>query len=701
MDGAALFFRPSTGTHVRVESDATRGFRRRAPRVAMFGITNRCNLACAFCSRDVGRASEWTIASAYEVLAGLAAAGTLEVAFGGGEPFVFRGFGELVRRLRDTTPLAVHVTTNGALLETVDWADLAGAFGIVRLSVYDEAVDWRAAGALLSHVGQPWGGNVLVDDAALPSLPEKLATLASLGARDVSLLSYVGAGAVHALSPAGEAELARIALASPLAVRLSVCLGARAPVPRLFAGADDSGDCGAGVDFVSITPDRRVQSCSFQETSFPIATAEDVLRVWNEQRDALGRASPRTGCARSEGASRRPRGPTRDRVSVRVWQSFSGNNSGECVMVARFATAADAEKYLAELLPGFVPDAEYSAAWRELFVRERVDTPALEYAEAPQELLAAGRSVLATTYAADDAFPELRALAWKRGGEVLGGGIHLHEDAKILFVAHARAQDAEALRAALVAKGALPDGAVAVRHGAFVFGATSAGESTGETVARVRAIAGDAVAFELFDGVDEAALIHEAKRLATPPSETERMAFWFWAATHEERITRATDFARTLATDATVARAVNTIVAEDLRAKRRLAVLGHRAGASVLPLRATRVQVIAQMWRDAPPRTKGKRAPAPPVVQVADIERALEPRLRAALAGHPFSVSYVPGPTWRQGVSVRVETDAPRAVYEALAALTAEMPDVSFSVGVADTSHLAFALHRLIDEARA
>ncbi|MBP6849288.1 MAG: hypothetical protein KA201_36350, partial [Kofleriaceae bacterium] len=99
LDGAALYFQPASGVHVRVATAATRGLRRAAPRVAMFGITNACNLACDFCSRDATRPSQWTVATAAAALHGLAAAGTLEVAYGGGEPFVFRCFAELVAEL--------------------------------------------------------------------------------------------------------------------------------------------------------------------------------------------------------------------------------------------------------------------------------------------------------------------------------------------------------------------------------------------------------------------------------------------------------------------------------------------------------------------------------------------------------------------------------------------------------------------------
>jgi hypothetical protein len=44
------------------------------------------------------------------------------------------------------------------------------------------------------------------------------------------------------------------------------------PVPRL---AD--GDCGAGRDFASITPDRRVQGCSFQGRGLPGTTSDEIL----------------------------------------------------------------------------------------------------------------------------------------------------------------------------------------------------------------------------------------------------------------------------------------------------------------------------------------------------------------------------------------------------------------------------------------
>lgn len=697
LDGALLFFQPSTGTNVRVATAATRDRRRRAPRVAMFGITNHCNLRCTFCSRDVSRTSEWTVDTAYAVLAGLADAGTLEVAFGGGEPFAFRGFTELLVRLRDTTTLASHVTTNGTLLHDLDWDALRGALGQVRLSIYDE-VDWRAAGASLSEVGQRWGANVLVDAPELARLPQRLDELARLGASDVSLLSYVGPDRDLQLSAEGDARLAAIARSSPLALRVSVCFGARVDVPRLFRGADDSGDCGAGRDFVSITPDRRLQSCSFQDASFAIESAADVLRVWNEQQESLSRAAPRDGCARARGERSARHSSDPGGASLRVWQAFSGNNSGECIMVAHFVTAEDADKYLAELVPGFVPGEPYSAPWKQLFTSERVDTPALEHAQAPEQLVSAGRTVLARTrMAADDDFPELRALAWKRGGEVLAGGIHEHDTPTMLFAIRAPSGDAESLIARVEA---VAPTAAAVRHGEVVLGAFPVSDELDASLAVVRELANGApVAQELFfQPLDRATLTHETKRLGVAIAESSRMMLQFWAMTPEERCARAADFARSL-TEAHAAVVGSAVLVDGIQRKKRLAVLGHRGGAFLSSLRATMVTVHVSLWRDAPPRTKGKKTPPPPVLEIEAVRSALEPRLRVLVGQRTCELTCTTGPTWRQGVTLRVETDAPLEVFEAVAAMAAEMPDVSISVGVTDTSQLAFALRRLVEEA--
>lgn len=107
LDGALLLFGKHTGLTAVCDGPETAHLRMRVPRVVQFGITNACNLACMFCSRDLEARSSWTADSAFELLRDLDAAGVLEVAFGGGEPLVFKGFVELVRRLASETGLAL------------------------------------------------------------------------------------------------------------------------------------------------------------------------------------------------------------------------------------------------------------------------------------------------------------------------------------------------------------------------------------------------------------------------------------------------------------------------------------------------------------------------------------------------------------------------------------------------------------------
>jgi len=341
LDGAQLLFHPASGTSVRVRSPATRAVRRAAPRVVMFGITNACNLRCGFCSRDLGRPSRWTAGEAAAVLRDLSRAGTLEVAFGGGEPFAFAGFADLIAELYDTTPLALSVTTNGTLLRRDTWPRFAGRLASVRLSLYPDTPSRRAR-QVLAGAGQRWGANVLVDAATLDGLPDLLAELAAEGAADASILAYVGAGRDRLLDPGARARLADLLAESPLPSRLSVCFGDAVPVSRLETTA--FGDCGAGRDFVSITPDRRVQACSFADVDLPGDSAAAILDAWRARADVLAAPSPRIGCARGMAP---PSAGDPQPDGVAIWQGFSGNNSGECVLVAHFETVASAERYLA------------------------------------------------------------------------------------------------------------------------------------------------------------------------------------------------------------------------------------------------------------------------------------------------------------------------------------------------------------------
>jgi hypothetical protein len=89
LDGALLLFDRDSGTNALCEGKETQHLRQRAPRVVQFGITNHCNMACTFCSRDMVAESTWTADEVVDFAKDLAAGGVLELAFGGGEPWAF------------------------------------------------------------------------------------------------------------------------------------------------------------------------------------------------------------------------------------------------------------------------------------------------------------------------------------------------------------------------------------------------------------------------------------------------------------------------------------------------------------------------------------------------------------------------------------------------------------------------------------
>jgi MoaA/NifB/PqqE/SkfB family radical SAM enzyme len=682
LDGALLSFHPMTGTHIRVENAATSHLRRQAPRVVMFGITNKCNLSCDFCSRDVRRDSAWSVKSAARVLRDLSAAGTLEVAFGGGEPFAFRGFAELIDDLYNTTALALNVTTNGTLIRKDTFAPYAGRFGQVRVSIYD-GVRWREACRVLSDYGQRWGANVIVDDAVLHALPALLAELAELGCHDVSLLSYIGPDPRRHLAPVSRAHLAAIVQDSPIACRLSVCFGDSIPVPRLFDGADGSGDCGAGLDFVSITPDQRMQGCSFHEGGLPATSAEEILTGWQKERARLALPSLRRGCARREAVSHQ----THPTPPISVWQAFSGNNSGECVMVAKFKTIADAEAYLAQLLPSWESDSEYSSDWKRVFKEEAVAGPGLEVGLSPRELTAIGRSVIAMGYDAEDMFPELRALAWKKGAYVVPGGIHAHDVFLLAAVRASGTDDARNLARVLPhpsAKTYLHGDIILVTLALRGDGDSELIEIQGalQAYAAQRPLAAEVV----FDCVDDAAMLAVMKRLGTEIARTPRLAVHFgWA---KDAGQKAVQFGQMI-TDGQVTVAGACVLVSGIERRKRLAVLAYRQGADVSAIDGLHVRVGAHLSL-ADTKAQTENAKKRLKIDVKSLREMVRERFLGEMRIDVME--------WWRGFSINVYTTDPAYAFDQLEQIAQQLGSLPV-IGVSEVDPLAFAVRRVMADA--
>jgi MoaA/NifB/PqqE/SkfB family radical SAM enzyme len=300
LDGALLLFDRDSGLNILCDGPETSHLRQRMPRVVQFGVTNRCNLACSFCSRDLTASSDWTSDSAFSILADLAQAGLLEVAFGGGEPWAFPDFDQLALRLYDETPLAVNFTTNGLAMTRKKLRRLGRAYGQIRLSLYDDN-NWPEKVKMLVEEDARFGVNYLVTPARLPQIEATVFELAAMGCRDVLLLSYNGADrSLHlsgdeASSLAARVTLLARALSRKAQIKLDVCWGDRMePAPRLF----HRDDCGAGKDFLALTSDKKIMPCSFHHLAIEVKTAQDILDVWNNRRNELNFPARDPGCAR-------------------------------------------------------------------------------------------------------------------------------------------------------------------------------------------------------------------------------------------------------------------------------------------------------------------------------------------------------------------------------------------------------------------
>ncbi len=301
LDGSLLLFERNTGLNVLLEGEETLHFRRTAPRSLLIAVTNACNLACPFCYRDLESRSLWRYDTLLKFCQDANEWGVLEVAFGGGEPTLFPRWQEFVCELYETTQLGINFTTNGLLLTEDFLNNIAGKYGQIRVSLYEDN-HWPATLERLSHCGARFGVNWLITPDELPGIEGKFLKLLALGVRDFLLLGYKGNERNIHLNALQRQQFSDFVnkmyqqLGNVIQIKLDVCWGNSFPdIPRLFTNAD----CGAGDEFLSITSDKHVKACSFQQTHTGIAfeTLNDVRTIWQQQRKAR-QAALVGGCAR-------------------------------------------------------------------------------------------------------------------------------------------------------------------------------------------------------------------------------------------------------------------------------------------------------------------------------------------------------------------------------------------------------------------
>jgi MoaA/NifB/PqqE/SkfB family radical SAM enzyme len=282
LDGKLLLFDRDTGLNVLLEGDETAYFRQIAPRSLLIAVTNACDLTCEFCYRPKQARSLWTYESLLKFCQDADQWGVLEVAFGGGEPMLFPRWADLIHEMHESTRLSINFTTNGTRLTEEFLDSIAGKYGQIRLSLYEDN-HWPDTIALLVESGARFGVNWMITPAELPYLDEQFIRLLDLGVRDVLLISYKGEDRSLMLNPAERDQFADFInrsyrnFGSLTQIKLDSCWG-DLDVPRLFI----EDDCGAGRGILSITSDQRVKPCSFHHLSLPFQSIADVRAYWTE-----------------------------------------------------------------------------------------------------------------------------------------------------------------------------------------------------------------------------------------------------------------------------------------------------------------------------------------------------------------------------------------------------------------------------------
>jgi MoaA/NifB/PqqE/SkfB family radical SAM enzyme len=284
---------------VLLDGDETRHFRRIAPRALLIAVTNARDLTCPFCYRDRQSRSLWRYESLLRFCQEADQWGVLEVAFGGGEPLLFPRWDDFICELYKTTRLSINFTTNGTRLTDAFLQRIAGKYGQIRLSLYEDN-HWPDTLRLLVQSGARFGVNWLITPAELEQIEPRFDQLWALGVRDLLLISYKGPNRALHLDRGGEQRLADFVnriyqrLGAQLQIKLDVCWGnALDGVPRLF----QANDCGAGDDILSITSDQRIKPCLFQPVGIPFESLAEVRAYW-EQRRTIRTAAQIAGCAR-------------------------------------------------------------------------------------------------------------------------------------------------------------------------------------------------------------------------------------------------------------------------------------------------------------------------------------------------------------------------------------------------------------------
>jgi radical SAM protein with 4Fe4S-binding SPASM domain len=278
-----------------------------APTTVHLSLTEACNLDCPACYVVKSDEPPLNTSQVEQLINELAEIKVFQLAIGGGEPFLRKDLGHLVRYARQQG-LVPNVTTNGTLLTRERLAEIRGFVGQIQLSLngYDAESHeaHRTPGSfkktlsamtLLREMDMAFGANILVTRGSDFSRTARLAI--EQGARQVNALRPKPAANdsqwFHRYSPLpGELiklrrELDRLTLEYP-EVRFTV------DAALVFLMGDLTSDelqahaiygCDAGVRSIAVRANGQVYPCSqFSEREFCAGnvTEAGLGSIWHE-----------------------------------------------------------------------------------------------------------------------------------------------------------------------------------------------------------------------------------------------------------------------------------------------------------------------------------------------------------------------------------------------------------------------------------
>jgi MoaA/NifB/PqqE/SkfB family radical SAM enzyme len=168
-----------------------------SPRTVSIALTNRCNLDCYYCYAPKNN-NTLPIQFIKDVAVKLDELGTLELTFGGGEPFIYPEIIDLIQWLWQNTKLGINITTNGLLLNsdiinTIKDKVSSLRFSIDGLEPKYSAVKRHVLSELIKKINLlkgfiPFGINIITNPNSIIDVEKVIELSIELGAIDVLLI---------------------------------------------------------------------------------------------------------------------------------------------------------------------------------------------------------------------------------------------------------------------------------------------------------------------------------------------------------------------------------------------------------------------------------------------------------------------------------------------------------------------------------